>query len=259
MRHTPDTPPASANGPPALPGPSHIKNSINPPAPPPPNRCPWTGPSRRAERPPRKNSWHPLWAPICCAVAAGGGGHPFWDGCCVAPPPPPCMCIYIYRGGEYHSYPGFGWPDLAMPLAALALALAPLALARALAAAAHPLRCCSRRGGSRRGGSRTVTAAETSEREGGRSKGLTRDRSKGFTRDHSGSLNRFHCRRGTVAAVALSAGSCCSCCNCGQRGRLRCAVAAVGGDRSHGFVEDRREKREKTVDFAARPNLGQAQ
>ena len=166
--------------------------------------------------------------------------------------------IYIYRGGEYHSYPGFGWPDLAMPLAALALALAPLALARALAAAAHPLRCCSRRGGSR-GGSRTVTAAETSEREGGRSKGLTRDRSKGFTRDHSGSLNRFHCRRGTVAAVALSAGSCCSCCNCGQRGRLRCAVAAVGGDRSHGFVEDRREKREKTVDFAARPNLGQAQ
>ena len=103
------------------------------------------------------------------------------------------------------------------------------------------------------------TAAETSEREGGRSKGLTRDRSKGFTRDHSGSLNRFHCRRGTVAAVALSAGSCCSCCNCGQRGRLRCAVAAVGGDRSHGFVEDRREKREKTEDFAARPNLGQAQ
>ena len=211
MRHTPDTPPASANGPPALPGPSHIKDSINPPAPPPPNRCPWTGPSRRAERPPRKNSWHPLWAPICCAVAAGGGGHPFWDGCCVAPPPPPCMCIYIYIGAGSTTatldLAGLTWrctwPPLPLPLRPWPL---PEPLPR-------PPICCAvaAEEGAREPGSRA-------RRPGGRadSCGDERERGRSLKRFDSGSFERFHSGSlGIAQQVSLSAGNCCSCCTVG--------------------------------------------
>ena len=87
--------------------------------------------------------------------------------------------------------------------------------------------------------------------ERGRGRSLRRFRSGSFensTREHSGSLKRFRCRRGAVAAVAAVARG-------GDRSK-GCALAAVGGDRSHGFVEDRGEKREKTVDCTARPKLG---
>ena len=134
-------------------------------------------------------------------------------------------------GGEYHSYPRFGWPDLARDVGAalaLALALAALAAATRRAAraalalgmkapdavaaatwrAAHPQRCCSRGGataevGARACGSRKQLRRRAMEREVAQvSLGLVR-------KFHSGSL-------GSAEKVSLSAGSCCS---CGARGR----------------------------------------
>ena len=132
-------------------------------------------------------------------------------------------------GGEYHSYPGFGWPDLAkderraraLALAALATAtwraaraaLALGALAAATWRAAHPQRCCSRRGGAtaevgaRACGSRKQLRRRARERE------VAQKVSLGIVRKfHSGSL-------GIAEKVSLSAGRCCSSCSCGPRGR----------------------------------------